>query len=63
MRIGLNQSSFESLRSFVVHEIQVMISDYAQAFFKSGEREVQRERSSTGGVITGCSLSGLRTAR
>ena len=48
MRIDLNQPSFESLRSFVVHEIQVRTSDYAQAFFKSDEREVQRERSCTG---------------
>ena len=40
MRIDLNQPSFESLRSFVVHEIQVMTSDYAQAFFKSDEHEV-----------------------
>ena len=48
MRVDLNQPSFESLRSFVMHEIQVMTSDYAQAFFKSDEREVQRERSCTG---------------
>ena len=51
MRKDLNQPSFEFLRSFVVHEIQVMTSDYVQAFFKSDEREVQRERSCTGSKI------------
>ena len=45
MSIGLNQPSFDSLRNFVVHEIDVMTSDYAQAFFKSDEREVAREPS------------------
>ena len=45
MSIDLNQPSFDSLRNFVVHEIGVMTSDYAQAFFKSDEREVAREPS------------------
>ena len=37
--ISLNQPSFESLRKFVVHEINVTTSDYAQAFFKSEDPE------------------------
>ena len=41
--IGLNQPSFESLRKFVVHEINVTTSDYAQAFFKSEDKEKSRE--------------------
>ena len=36
--ISLNQPSFESLRKFVVHEINVTTSDYALAFFKSEEK-------------------------
>ena len=43
--IDLNQPSFDSLRNFVVHEIGVMTSDYAQAFSKSDEREVARAPS------------------
>ena len=39
----LNQPSFESLRRFVVHEIKMTTSDYAQAFFKSDERDKSRD--------------------
>ena len=41
--ISLNQPSFESLRKFVVHEINVTTSDYALAFFKSEDKEKSRE--------------------
>ena len=41
--VCLNQPSFESLRKFVVHEIKVTTSDYAQAFFKSEDKEKLRE--------------------
>ena len=41
--VCLNQPSFESLRKFVVHEINVTTSDYAQAFFKSEDKEKSRE--------------------
>ena len=44
--ISLNQPSFESLRIFVVHEINVTTSDYAQAFFKSEDKEKSREPQS-----------------
>ena len=45
--LNLNYSSFDSLRDFVVHELNTMTSDYAQAFFKSDEKDGSRE--STGG--------------
>ena len=44
--ISLNQPSFESLRKFVGHEINVTTSDYAQAFFKSEDKEKSREPQS-----------------
>ena len=44
--ISLNQLSFESLRKFVVHEINVTTSDYAQAFFKSEDKKKSREPQS-----------------
>ena len=44
--ISLNQPSFESLRKFVVHEINVTTSDYAQAFFKLEDKEKSREPQS-----------------
>ena len=44
--ISLNQPSFESLRKFGVHEINVTTSDYAQAFFKSEDKEKSREPQS-----------------
>ena len=37
--ISLNQPSFESLRRFVVHEIKMTTADYAQACFKSDDRD------------------------
>ena len=44
----LNSPGFDFLRDFVVHELNTMTSDYAQAFFKSDEKEGSRE--STGGT-------------
>ena len=41
--LNLSRPGFESLRSFVVHEIDMMTSDYAQAFFKD-EKDSSREQ-------------------
>ena len=46
--LNLNSPGFDSLRDFVVHELNTMTSDYAQAFFKSDEKDGSRE--STGGT-------------
>ena len=45
---NLNSPGFDSLLDFVVHELNTMTSDYAQAFFKSDEKDGPRE--STGGT-------------
>ena len=49
-RKGLNLSrpGFDSLREFVVHEIRMMTSDYAQAFFRSDNKEGQTSSRSKG---------------
>ena len=44
---NLNQSGFESLREFVVHELSKMISDYARSFFKSDDKD-RASRSGNG---------------
>ena len=36
---SLNQPGFESLREFVVYELNIMTSDYAQSFFKSDDKD------------------------
>ena len=41
--MSLNQPSFESLREFVEQEIKMSTSDYAQAFFKSEDKDKSRE--------------------
>ena len=44
--LNLNQPSlegFEFLRNFIVHEIKIMTSDYAQALFKVDEKDILRE--------------------
>ena len=41
--MSLSQPSFESLRKFVVHEINVTTSYYARAFFKSEDKKKSRE--------------------
>ena len=48
--LDLNQPSFEGfelLRKFVAHEIKLMTSDYAQALFKTEEKDKSRECKST----------------
>jgi len=45
MNLNLNQPSFESLRKFIVCKINTITSDYAQAFFKSDEKDNSRESS------------------
>ena len=37
--ISLNQSGFEPLREFVVHELNIMTSNYGQSFFKSDDKD------------------------
>ena len=37
--LNLNRPGFESLRKFVLRELNVMTSDYAQTFFKADEKE------------------------
>ena len=44
-QLNLSQPGFESLRRFIVHEIDMATSDYAQAFFKHEEKEGSREPS------------------
>ena len=46
--LNLNSPGFDSLRDFVVLELNTITSDYAQAFFKSDEKD--RSRESTGGT-------------
>ena len=43
MQLNLSQPGFESLRRFIVHEMDMATSDYAQAFFKHEEKEGSRE--------------------
>ena len=43
--LSLNKPGFESFRRFVVHELRVMTSDYAQTFFKSEDKEKTSETS------------------
>ena len=45
MQLNFSQPGFESLRRFIVHEIDMATSDYAQAFFKHEEKEGSREPS------------------
>ena len=44
----MNSPGFDSLRDFIVHALSTMTSDYAQAFFKSDDKDGSRE--STGGT-------------
>ena len=50
---GLNVDcpEFESLRKFVLRELNVMTSDYAQTFFKVDEKEKSRGRGETRGSV------------
>ena len=56
-RIDLNQPNvegFNSLRKYIVHEIEPMISDYAQALFKSDEKDKPRDLGSGRGAVRVC---------
>ena len=44
----LNRLGFDSLRSFVAHELSVSTSDYAQTFFGSDEKGKSRDAGSDG---------------
>ena len=46
--LNLNSPGFDSLHDFVVNELNTMTSDYAQAFFKSDEKDASRD--TTGGT-------------
>ena len=46
--LNLNSPGFDSLRDFVVNELNTMTSDYAQTFFKSDEKDGSRD--TTGGT-------------
>ena len=41
--LDMSQPGFESLRKFILHEIAMMASEYAQAFFKQEEKEGPRD--------------------
>ena len=41
--LDMNQPGFESLRKFIVHEIAMMASEYAQGFFKQDKKEGPRD--------------------
>ena len=49
-----NLESFESLRKFIVHELHFMTSDYAQALFKSDDKERTREPGNGRGTVRVC---------
>ena len=42
MKLSLNRPGFDSLRNFIVHELSVMTSDYAQTFFKHDEKDTSK---------------------
>ena len=42
----MSRSWFDSLLDFVVHEIKLMTSDYAQAFFKTDSKDKEEQCSS-----------------
>ena len=41
--LDLNHPGFDSLREFILHELSVMSSDYAQTFFRSEEKDKPRD--------------------
>ena len=49
--LNLNRPGFESLRKFVLRELNVMASDYAQTFFKADEKEKSRDVGGTCGAV------------
>ena len=62
-RKGLNLSrpGFDSLQNFVVHEIKMMTSDYAQAFFRSDNKEGQTSSRSKGYRVRQAAVSADNT--
>ena len=46
--MNLSQPEFKSLRKFIVHELDMAMSDYVQAFFKHDEYENSREQLARG---------------
>jgi len=49
--LNMNRPGFESLRKFVVHELNIMTSDYAQTFFKQDDKEKSRDNCKERGSI------------
>ena len=43
MELDFNHRGFDSLREFIAHELSVMMSDYAQTFFKNDEKDKPRD--------------------
>ena len=41
--LDLNRPGFNSLRKFIVNELSIMTSEYAQTFFKSNDKEKSRD--------------------
>ena len=41
--LDLNRSGFDSFRKFIVNELSIMTSEYAQTFFKSNDKEKSRD--------------------
>ena len=41
--LDLNRPGFDSLRKFIVNELSIMMSEYAQTFFKSNDKEKSRD--------------------
>ena len=49
--LNLNRPGFESLRNFVLQELNAMTSDYAQTFFKTDEKGKSRDSGVTCGLV------------
>jgi len=49
--LNMNRPGFDSLRKIVVHELNVMTSDYAQIFFKQDDKEKSRDNGKERGSI------------
>jgi len=47
----MNRPGFESLRELVMRKLNVMTSDYAQAFFKQDNKEKSRDNGKERGSI------------
>ena len=48
MKLNLNRAGFDCLRKFIVHELSVMTSDYAQTFFKHDEKNTGKYSNNDG---------------